>query len=220
MATQDLEQRKSATSAELPDFESTYRAISPILPSLYHALESGCSRAREFFDNEHCGRDPFLFPDLVRFFGKRILQDQGVNAEERDFEMHNLANNGLSIIFADHHIRILKADNGSVPLAGSGAKRDFYNQQMSLFADSSGSLKPTKLNVVVLWEIDPNANLSGLFLACTRQCGETKDSLEIEWLESLPHPAEIAGATVQTVETSVDDLAITLKQENGKALSK
>lgn len=210
------------TKNGLPDFATTYAEVSPIIPVLHRALEYGCGRGKEFFDNEKCARDPFLFPDLVRFFGKRFLQSEGVNAEERDFEMHNLANNGLSILFADYHIRVLKADNGSVPTPGvSKKKADFYNQQMSLLPDVTGTLKQTKLNIIALWDVDANGNLSGLWLACTRSGGQTKDSVELHWLESLPHPAEVAGAVVETIDTTVDDLPMTLKQEeSGRASTK
>jgi hypothetical protein len=57
-------------------------------------------------------------------------------------------------------------------------------------------------------------------LACTRSGGETKDSVELHWLESLPHPAEIAGAIVETIEMTVEDLPMTLKQEESGRMSK
>src|SRR5712672_1967641 len=105
--------------------EETLAQLTPLIPILYHSIEASIQEARSFFDAKSSRVDPFLFPCLVRYHAKLLLDGSGQSAE---YELDELANNGLYLRFSGYQIRILKSDNGRLPVPGPSRQRqEFYN---------------------------------------------------------------------------------------------
>jgi len=193
----------------IPGPDDTLISLRPLIPHVFHALEAGVEAARTFFDESQHKPDPYLFPCLVRYHAKLQLQSREQAAE---YDLDSLANNGLFLAFGGHSIRILKSDDGKLPVPGwSRIKQEFYSQQLS-FAFMTGESKPSdaRLNLVILWDLDPLWNLEKLTLVCPKAGGLTRESVEVYWEVQLPHPALLETAEVPLVET--EDLPITLKK--------
>ncbi len=193
--------------------EETLLRLTPLIQSLYHALEAATQEARLYFDQRKEPADPFLFPCLVRYHAKLILNEAGQNA---NYELDDLANNGLYLRYAGFQIRVLKSDNGRLPVPGaSKQKQEFYNQQLSFgfMEANSGNPENPILNLVVLWDVTSRQNLEPLILACPKAGSETRESVEEHWQIEIPHPAQLIAAT-DTQQT--DELEITLKQSARK----
>src|SRR5438128_2208364 len=130
--------------AKLPTVGEVLTHLQPILPSLFKAIEDALQRTREFFDADAVPVDRSLAPNLVRYYAKRVLsaEVQGVQYEEdtdsNDYELQNLPNNGLCLNYDRHEIRILKADDGGLPVPGpSKSRQAFWNANGQLSFDYS-----------------------------------------------------------------------------------
>ena len=91
--------------------------------------------------------------------------------------------------------RVLKADEGDVPIPGpSERKQKFYSQAQLVFPFMAGEEEvgeSPEVNFIVLWDVPPGSysNLA-LVLVCPKAGGTTRDSVEIYWGQTLPHPAD------------------------------
>jgi hypothetical protein len=205
-------------SPNIPGPEETLAQLGPLIPPLYRSIEASVQEARNFFDDRGEDIDPFLFPCLVRYHAKLLLEKTGQAA---DYELDDLANNGLYLRFAGYQIRILKSDNGRLPVPGpSRPKQEFYNQQLEFDFMNSGSDQSHQnlLNLVVLWEVSGLRNLEKLVLVCPKAGSTTRDSVEQHWEIQIPHPAQ-SQEPGQLVE-SVEDLEITLKPQARRQANK
>ena len=203
-------------SPNIPGPEETLAQLTPLVRTLYHSIEASIQEARSFFDARSATVDPFLFPCLVRYHAKFLLNEAGQAA---DYELDDLANNGLHLRFAGFQIRILKSDNGRLPVPGpSKPKQEFYNQQLEFGFMNAGAdaIDRNVVNLVVLWDVTGLRNLERLTLVCPKAGSTTRDSVEQHWEIQIPHPADLESSKSET--QVVEDLEITLKQ-NAKASS-
>ncbi len=194
----------------VPDPDSALQKIVPLAPILYDAFEAAVQQAREFFDSRNLAVDPWLFANLVRFFVKQSLAGSGHDVE---YDLDDLANSGLRFAFEDWDIRILKAAwitvNGeshrTLPTPGkSEAKQEFYQQQLAFHENAVGQLRAITLNVVILWDVTSGWNFSGLFLACPKNGGNYRASVETFWpIAQIPVPLPVA---TEQAEQQPDDL--------------
>ena len=85
-------------------------------------------------------------------------------AEEADpvqWNVQNLANNGLELSYQGCQIRIRKARGRSIPRPTSATQRGFYMQELLDFGEEgSGSV----MNLLILWRVDSSSQLLGLDL--------------------------------------------------------
>jgi hypothetical protein len=179
--------------------EAVLARLRPLVPLLYRAVEAGIGESLSFFGMREQPICSVLQPNLVRWKAKQILDEAGhmTRLEEDNvtpiglrFERIPIANNGLQLSFNNLFLRILKADGGGVPLAGSSRARQIYYHQLALFGEAVDLLK-----LLVLWDAD-GAGLAGeLVLVCPKRSAETRDSLEVHWMVPIPHPAEDVGST-------------------------
>jgi hypothetical protein len=158
-----------------------------------------------------------LAPNLVRYLVKERLLAQGQPAEDEellDYEMQNLPNNGLCMEYGRYQLRILKADNGELPIPGPSKKRQaFWNQQqLNLYdAEQQGDTVPS-VNLIVMWDADSNYNLASVILICPKTGGTTRDSVSNYWSIPVPNPImQLAPAIAGKAEE--DDIEITPLQE-------
>jgi len=177
--------------------------IGPLPRIVYGAMEQAAQKTRSFFDDEKQNPDErpdaFLAPDLMRFYGKRFLRSQGIQAEDdgESSDLEALSNNGLAFFYRRHHVRILKAAEvkgakWKLPGCGlSARKRAFYDQQLIYYWDSKGTTHPTVLNIIFLWDFDQVFNLAGIHMGCPQTSGTYAHEVKAHWCQPVPHPATI-----------------------------
>jgi hypothetical protein len=205
-------------SPNIPGPEETLAQLAPLIPPLYRSIEASVQEARSFFDDREERVDPFLFPCLVRYHAKLLLEEAGQTA---DYELDDLANNGLYLRFGGFQIRILKSDNGKLPVPGpSKPKQEFYSQQLEFDFMQSKSGQPacSLLNLVILWDLSSLRNLERLTLVCPKAGSTTRDSVEQHWEIQIPHPAD--SMKTEPGITIVEDLEISLKPQGRQQASK
>lgn len=204
-----------------PKFEDIYAETVVLLIRVHEVMEQVIPSAKEFFVKQGKPVDTYLFNDLVRYYAKSILQDSGFAVEDdaeevSEYKFKALANNGLSGKFNRHPFRILKADQGNVPMPTSWEKKGFYNQQLAFLLDTPVIEPSRKMrhNILILWEVDNQYNFLRLRLACPKAVGNTRESLEVYFNIPLPHAAEMikSKATIITTSEYSEDIKVTKKE--------
>jgi len=157
--------------------ERVLRALAPLWPSLYTALEWATQQTRAYFDAEGTPIDRHLAPSLVRYQAKRHLAHLGHGRPEEEGEAYafqTLPNNGLSLSYRGdllYVLRILKAWRAS-------CQRQGPREPPSLLASAAdlritrrlGRRAPASLNLLVLWETDAVYTCGGCRW-CVRRSG-------------------------------------------------
>lgn len=205
-------------SPTIPGPEETLAQLASLILPLYRSIEASIQEARGFFDEREVSVDPYLFPCLVRYHAKLFLEEAGQTA---DYELDDLANNGLYLRFGGYQIRVLKSDNGKLPVPGtSRPKQEFYSQQLEFDFMQSAPGQPIRglLNLVVLWDVTGLRNLERLTLVCPKAGSTTRDSVEQHWEIQIPHPAYLqeSGPQFEVVE----DLEMSLRPETRRQANK
>lgn len=190
---------------ERPTFEEMLARISSLVPLLYQSTDRAAQQARAFFDGKQ-RIDPYLFPNLFRYFAKEQLDSGGQEVE--DLGRDDLPNNGLLVRFNGLQLRILKAYNGSVPPPGdSEPKIAYYNQQLPLPLSSLIQTRgETRIewNLIVLWDVSAEYLMRPLRLALPRS-GRDND-VDVDWIATIPNPILSIQASPDQEAPPADDL--------------
>lgn len=178
--------------------------LDPVLRVLWEALEEGAADAQHYFDGHGEPANRTLYPGLVRYRALQYLQAAGLDASE--FDLANLANNGIEIRSGAYRLRTLKADDGEVPRAGSSARRRNFYLQGTLFPSNEAE---RATNLVVLWDYGP-LGITELTLACPLAPESPTHGVQVAWMAPIPHPA--LGEELPDDAGTDDDLLITFRQ--------
>jgi hypothetical protein len=178
----------------IPNPDEELASIAPVVPVLYEGFEAATESACQYFENKDRSVDPSLFPHIVRYEVGEYLKDRtGVVV---DLTQEELANNGLSIVVNDRHIRIWKGEDDRIPPpGGSKARIQFLNQQLALF-DIQGELRAVDRNLVILWSVDNQHRLEALCLVCPKWAASNGLVVQNHWARTLEHPAQTPLAVV------------------------
>lgn len=205
----------------VPVPEDVLSKLSPLFTTLYASLEDALQKTKEYFDGLDRETDRYLAPNFVRYHAKWNLAQEGRQVEEeeaQDYELQHLPSNGLSLTCGGYQIRILKSDDGELPVPGPSKRRqEFWNQLSINFGDdptssSESSFLPA-LNLVVLWDVDASYHLKTLKLSCPKSGSTTKDSVSDYWTVVIPHPVEsLSVVTMSQSNTDEGDLEMSLKK--------
>lgn len=209
-------------NTDVPDQDVVLEELSPVLPFIYRGVEEAVQQTRDFFP-EGKPIDSALAPNLVRYHVKEYIDSQGSADSELSvsskFNRQPLPNNGLFLHFGSYRIRILKADEGELPLPGpSKARRRFYEQTLPLWVEVSEEDRPNPVNLVILWDVNSEYALDDLSIACPRDVGESRGSVQVHWRADIPHPALThkngTGSPAQDADAEdLDDLDLTTKEQ-------
>jgi hypothetical protein len=200
-----------------PTAQYVVQSYRPVLRRVVEAIRKGTMHARWYFDVMDEGVDKALAPALVRKGAKRELQATNVEVtNEEDAEQQPpsngkaefLSNLGLAVSADGIRFRVLRSDDGVVPVPGpSKARQAFYAQQAylpgwtALVAEALGSLPaiPSDVtNCILHWDTDADYTLTRVYLALPLAGKETRDSVELLWNEIVwrRHAPEIDGTQV------------------------
>lgn len=204
-----------------PTFEDIFPKVKPLLIMLNQALEDNIPKVKDFFETQGKDIDRYLFPHLVRFYVKSHLETADLTIKmdeeeepEADYQFERLVNNGLSGTYNGFRFRILKADNGELPVPFSETKSTYYHQQLPLLLDLPLDSKFVRPNLVVLWEVNTKYDFHQLRLACPKSGYKTRDSVEAYFNEPVPHAAEVLPARKASV--TEEDIEIVKKETESK----
>jgi hypothetical protein len=174
-------------------------AIQPIVGPIYGGLEEAIDLAKQFFP-EGKKIDPFLFPNLVRYYALERLEP--VSLEIDRFLVNRLSNNGISVRYGEYHMRIWKADEGELPPPGySQTKVDFYEQR-ELFPGMR------YLKLAVIWDVTSAGTLKKLLLVCPKGDGPPFANGQAHWQIEIPHPVTAISADKELAQQATDDLPL------------
>lgn len=156
----------------------------PLLHVIRESLRTACRRAAEYPKAAGIGESPdvWLSPSLVRYHVLKDLEGSGSLPLRADLQ--GLANNGLIFSTRETNVRVLKSDEGDLPVPGQSiARRAFYQQLPLGFVEEDAE---SPLNLVLLWDADRDYELIDLSLACPKAGALTRASVEAHWNHPLP----------------------------------
>lgn len=179
-------------------------ALGPIPPVLHEIMDKAVTEARTFFEERGEAVNSSLFPNLVRYFARQLLND--AYHKSLGYQVGELSNNGLFILYEDkgfvYKIRILKADeDGDLPVSNlSETKKDFFKQGYPILPGMENIelfVSTSLIKLVIIWDVNLNYILNTFQLVCPN--GESGDA---HFVGDIAH-----SATAITVQSTFDAMA-------------
>ncbi len=207
-------------TARVPGFEQTLTALRSIPSLLYRAIEFGTVQNHTYFDTLSDGDRPrpHIREMIVRDMAKKYLERHNIAVQEDTMQFNNEPLVAIVFHYGPFLVRVLKGRNGVLPGCGnSRRRRRFYSQHPSLYLDQARRPHRSKLNLVLLWDFDPNFNLSQLWLVCPRTGGRTSADVTWYWHEKIPRPVALnvfPAPTAEEIQASDDELENMLRDES------
>jgi hypothetical protein len=177
---------------QIPEPEQVIAEIADLVPITYSALEVGVFEARRYFEERRDEYEPHLFSALVRHSAKKHFRSRNLRAE---YEILDLANNGLYLVYKGYPIRIRKAYRGTVAVPGSFALEQFHAQILPL-----GFTDVIQPNLFIVWDVyKPSYSLApDLYVACPRKnSARFPDAADLHWQWKLPNVALFPGQAIE-----------------------
>lgn len=204
----------------IPSSEEALADLTLIFPLVYSALEIGTVKAQEFFITEQRDKDDkrnrYLAPSLIRYHAIKELESAHYKIKVVEasscINLQDVPNNGLMISYGNYDIRILKSNNGELPIPGHSTSRQQYYQQLSFPFHKDIPKHLSKINLIILWNMDRNHSLGDISLACPKAGGHTKDSVEIYWHTQIPSSLLIHEKSIPSTGTYDLDLSPTMSK--------
>ncbi len=195
----------------VPPPAEVFEDLRDFLVTASDALEAALRYTDDFFGQVGHPFDPYLFPSLVRYRVKTRL-DVVDELGEDDVESFGLSNIGILVLAKKYAVRILKADEGRLPAAGtSQQKQQFYRQQLSLPVGlKNASAEAIELNLVLLWHKAVDGSLR-LTLACPKWAATSRESVLAHWYLMIDSPVDLFVPDQAQYEP-VEDLDMRLTQ--------
>ncbi len=177
---------ENAAQLVLKELEDIWAVIDEV-------TDKAVTSARDFFEQRGEPVNTYLFPCLVRYFAKMLLDQPKYRSA--GYYVVEISNNGLFLIILRYgktrKIRILKADEeGAIPLLNLSKKKKEFFRQPNPFPSlpGMGNLEifamPDSMHLVVLWNVDRNYVFTPMQLVCPN--GEFG---EVHFADIIPHSA-------------------------------
>lgn len=169
--------------------------------TLWRLLEMASDEARQWFDARGSKIEPCMFANIVRYVAHNLLEEEG-------YDLLDLGNNGIQIEYRDHSIKVLKADDGGLPVPGpSHTKQCFYEQTLMFNRTVDVMFPPHEYrNLVLCWEVDKDYSISHLTLYCPQAGNE--HSARAYWSRPILHPGDSGvqeTADISTGQSEFED---------------
>lgn len=160
--------------------EKTLASLQPYASLIHSYLDKSVAYAFDLLDEDAPKRpdgtpefDPYFFSHAVRWQVSRQLKEadfehQHIEGDYENLEDHlsaqsahrpdtkYLSMSGLQIGLNGFSLKIWKARQGGLPLAGSSEPRKLFYQQNLGFTDGQAAIK----NLVLLWDVDETRGLT------------------------------------------------------------
>ncbi len=206
----------------IPDSAQVLDDLSTLSAALYEIFREAATDMLSYFRERQRPVNRSLASEMIRYEVKVRLARYGVYVDFEedqkgalpDIDLTPLARNGLEGTFESYSFKILKADDGELPVPGrSDRKTRFYGQQLKLIRDvpADGRFRP---NVVYLWDFDPEWMNPTLRLAAPKQGGPTRSTVDAFWNVAVPLPMPKARRPLVTPQPT--EIPIRRKQRVNK----
>lgn len=204
----------------VPSAEEVLHQIQPLTAALYDYFPEAARIATAYFKDRGRLVNSILLPCLIRYEVKEALQSSGIPVEDDEEDgsfqsinipMEQLANNGIEGSFNSYQFKILKSDDGLLPIPQSPKKIQFYSQQLPLeLGLSSESAHP---NIVILWAFDANYETVRLLLSVPKEGGKFRAAVKDYFTVDIQHPATmLQGKSQLTMSEAPIEPEITVKE--------
>jgi len=191
---------------DLPDFNAALDHLGDVPSLLFEGLENAAYEVSQFREQHNPRKrlDSGLAASLFRFHSVKFLQEQGIDARIDGWKwtFNRLPFLGISFYYDHYHVRVLKGPGGALPGCGfSHRKKRFYRQLASNYLIGAVPHRTTA-NLVVLWDLTPAYDLSGLWLALPAEGAVKQQDVSAYWIQKLSHPASGMVETPQPDDPS------------------
>ena len=170
--------------------------IAPLTAALYEMFPLGARQALLYFQTRGLEINRPLIVCMIRYEVKQLLLSADFEVEDDDLygvlSVEHLANNGLACAYNGISVKILKSDDGRLPVPGQSKRLQAYYaqaQQLEFRGEGFEERTTIDLNVVVLWRFDPSYNVIELRLAAPKSGNYTRASVQEYWNVAIEHPA-------------------------------
>lgn len=192
---------------QLPQPEQVLQRIRPLTTALYEIFPEAAQQALPYFHSRGREVNRALIVCMLRYEVKQQLLQADFQVEDdepeevppTDLSLEALANNGLACTYNGVRLKVLKSDDGRLPVPGLSKRRQaFYAQQLEFTGVGFGNSGQDEtesapssicLNVVVLWRFDPSYSVVELRLAAPKAGDLSRASVEEYWNVEIPHSA-------------------------------
>lgn len=194
----------------LPKHDDVFRDLSGLGTTLWRILDIAADHGRQYFDSQWHDVDPSFFANLTRYQARMLLKAEG-------YDLAEIVNSGIQIQYRGYSIKVLKSDDGDLPVPGpSRTKQSFYQQVLPFKEDIDVILPPTQhRNLIICWDTDGDYMISDLTLYSPKFGDE--HSARANWSRPIPHPGESGIREAVDISTQQsapdDDLDITPRDE-------
>jgi hypothetical protein len=194
----------------LPGPDDVFHELAGLGATLWRILEITADHARQYYDSQGLDVEPCLFANLTRYQALIRLKAEG-------YELGELINNGIQVEYREYSIKVLKSDDGGLPVPGpSHTKQCFYQQVLPFKGNVDVILPPDQhRNLIVCWDVDNDYMISRLTLYSPQSGDES--TARARWSRAIPHPGESGIREAIDISTAQavleDDLDITPRDE-------
>lgn len=170
-----------------PNSNDEMRLLAPLTRVLFASFDRNTERACHFFESASKSINPYLYPELVRYWVREDLKEH--YKVVGDIICEDITKNGISVVFGGRRIRIWKAKEDELPAPGrSQVKKAFLGQQLSFYISNEGVLKQIENNLAILWVVDSRRRLDKLFLALPESVEDDWVPAKAHWIDPIPNP--------------------------------
>jgi hypothetical protein len=212
------------TKIPLPD--ETLTELLPLTSALYDYFPEAAKQATVYFRSRERDLNSTLLACMIRYEVKECLSKVGIPVEEEEDDevfhninvpMERLANNGFEGTYNSYRFKILKSDDGLLPIPQSPKKCQYYGQQLSLEMGIPPEF--VRPNIVILWAFDPAYEIVHLLLSVPKEGGRTRATVKDYYTVPIPHPVTTLRPTlIAEPKEPIIEPEITIKETESKQI--
>lgn len=192
--------------------------LGQVPPTVSHVIDESIVVARKFFEDRESKIDAYLFPSLVRYEAKQLLELP--EYKSIGYEFVSLSNNGLYITYKHegcyYKFRVRKADeDGELPVQNlSKTLKAFYKNPFlpSIEENLDNFIALERLHLVIVWDVDKHYILKNIHLVCPKN-----ELGEIYFSDKIEHAATaiIGNANFDEQADEIEDIDILPLRKTG-----
>lgn len=169
---------------------------------VYRIIEKNVERAR--LEIGDCPYDPWFFTHYVRYF--TCLDLDALPPSRIKIQRAKYAMSGIELLYDGTRVKIWKANEGELPMAGGSVHRKAFLSQLftdeEMLASEPLLVRPTKL--AVLWDVDSQLHLNQMDCVCPRDIENPWKASNHYFKRPIPHPASAITVSEKFTEEPIE----------------